>query len=141
MNQKGPVSNQPFRQLERAQRRVSADTCQNCGTPFNPKKVWAKYCSTPCKNAFRKKLEITGSRFMEIQTTLSALHGRLGTIVAKVAGRQPLYGGVVAEIATLHEELGKLLAFVRKGEDLPADVVDAPPGDRTGTAVEGGEKP
>lgn len=32
--------------------------CQTCGKPFQPKRAWAKYCSSECKSQYYKKDEI-----------------------------------------------------------------------------------
>lgn len=86
--------------------------CPTCGKRFRARKPWAMFCAPRCKDARRRENEEMGARFRAADPQFQQIQGRLGALVATVAGRQPLFAEAVAEIAGLHADFGELLRTI-----------------------------
>lgn len=52
--------------------------CETCGAHFTPKRGWARFCSTPCRNAFHgaeRRKEAIRARALDLYAALAALAG------------------------------------------------------------------
>jgi len=91
--------------------------CLNCGKRFTPKRPWAVFDSSHCKEMHRRANEEMGARFRASEPEFRQIRDRLGAVVAKIAAERPLFSAAVAEIAAVHAKMDTLIQEVDGSPD------------------------
>ncbi len=53
--------------------------CENCGKPFTPKRAWARFCHSDCRNAWHRSMTPEAMRrdLDELRARLAKIEGFL----------------------------------------------------------------